>query len=349
MIKLDGNYLEGGGQIVRTALALSTITGKEFEVKGIRKGRKKSGLKNQHLYCVKALQELCGAKAEGAELGSEYLHYKPGKIQGKTISIDIGTAGSITLLLQALLLPSIFADKKVRLKIKGGTDTKWSMPVDYFREILLPQLRKYADIDFKLERRGYYPKGNGKVDIKIKQIEDRSKKIELLEQGYLLHIKGISHASFDLQKANVAERQSRAAKVLLKKLNVPVQIRTEYVNTDSTGSGIVLWAIFSKDKDEIDFNNPIRIGADGLGERGKRAEEVGKEAAERLLEEISYRAPVDRYLADNLIPFLALFGGQIKVSNISNHTLTNIYVVEQFLGKIFSVDKENKIISVKKQ
>ncbi len=280
MIKLDGNHLEGGGQIVRTALALSTITGKEFEVDNIRKGRKSPGLKNQHLYCVKALQELCNAKVKGAELGSEYLHYKPGKISGKTISIDIGTAGSITLLLQALLLPSMFSDKKVRLKIKGGTDTKWSMPVDYFREILLPQLRKYADINFKLERRGYYPKGDGKVDIKIKPKQDKSKKIEIMEQGYLMHVKGISHASFDLQKAEVAERQSRAAKLLLNKLNVPVQIRTEYVNTASTGSGIVLWAIFSKDKDEIDFNNPIRIGADSLGERGKRAEEVGKEAAE---------------------------------------------------------------------
>ena len=148
MISLDGNYLEGGGQIVRTALALSTITGKEFEVKGIRKGRCSSGLKNQHLYCVKALQQLCNAKVEGDKLGSEYLKYTPGKLEGKQISVDIGTAGSITLFLQALLLPCIFADKKVRLKIKGGTDVKWSMPLDYFREILFPQLTKYADIGF---------------------------------------------------------------------------------------------------------------------------------------------------------------------------------------------------------
>lgn len=348
MLKLDGNYLEGGGQIVRTALALSTITGKEFEIDNIRKGRKKPGLKNQHLFCVKALQKLCNAKVEGGELGSEYLRYKPGKIEGKTISIDIETAGSITLLLQALLLPSMFADKKVRLKIKGGTDTKWSMPVDYFREILLPQLGKYADIDFKLERRGYYPKGNGKVDIKINP-KRTSQTIDLIEQGHLLHVKGLSHAHVDLQKAEVADRQAKAAKLMLSKLNVPVQIRTEYVNTDSTGSGITLWAIFSKDKNEIDFNNPIRIGADSLGERGKRAEEVGKEAAERLINEINYKAPVDEYLADNLIPFLALFNGQIKVAKISNHSLTNIYVVEQFLGNIFEVDKENGVISVKKE
>ncbi len=337
MISLDGNYLEGGGQIVRTALALSVITGKEFEVNNIRKGRKNPGLKNQHLFCVKALQELCNAKVKGAELGSEYLKYKPGKIEGKTISIDIGTAGSITLLLQALLLPSIFSEKKVRFKIKGGTDVKWSMSVNYFIEILLPQLRKYADIDFKLERRGYYPKGNGKVDIKINPSR-KSQKIELTGQGYLLHIKGVSHAHIELQKAEVAERQARAAKLVLNKLNIPVQIRTEYVNTDSIGSGITLWAIFSKDKDEIDFNNPIRIGSDCLGERVKRAEDVGNEAAQKLVEEINFKAPVDRYLGDQILPFMAVFSpSKIKVSLVTNHCKTNMYVIEKFLPVKFKI------------
>jgi len=349
MIRLEGSYLEGGGQIVRTALALSTIANQPFEIDNIRKGRAKPGLKNQHLFCVKGLEELCNAKTEGVELGSTYLKYYPGEIKGKTISIDIGTAGSITLLLQSLLIPSIFADSKIRLKIIGGTDVIWSPEFDYFNNVIIPQIRKYADIETSLIKRGYYPKGGGKVDIKIKpkfNLENikEAPKINLTEQHSLIQIKGISHASLDLQKANVAERQAKAAKLILSKLNCPIQIRTEYCETLSTGSGITLWAIFSKDPDEIDINNPIILGADALGERGKRAEQVGKEAAEKLLKEIESKAPVDLHLADNLIPFLSLFSGKIKVSKITNHTLTNIYVCEQFLGKVFEVDKERGII-----
>ena len=350
MIELDGNYGESGGQIVRTALALSTITQKPFEVTNIRKGRPKPGLKAQHLFCVKALEELCNAKVGYAELGSTKLRYLPEKIKGKTISIDIGTAGSITLLLQSLLIPSLFA--KTRLKITGGTDVSWSPQFDYFNNVILPQLRKYADIECSLLKRGYYPKGNGKVDIKIKpkftlETINEAPSIDLTEQHDLMQIKGVSHASTDLQNANVAERQAKAAKLFLNKLNCPIHIQTQYQDTLSTGSGITLWAIFSKDTEDIDFNNPIRLGADVLGEKSKRAEDVGKEAAENLLKEIDSKAPVDSHLADSLIPFLALFGGKIKVSSITDHTLTNIYVCEQFLDKKFKIDKENNIIEAK--
>jgi len=349
MINLNGDYLEGGGQIVRTALALSTITNQPFEVDNIRKGRTKPGLKTQHLFCIKALEQLCSAKTEGVELGSAYLKYIPQKIKPQTVSIDIGTAGSITLLLQSLLIPSILADSKVRLKITGGTDVTWSPQFDYLNNIIIPQIRKYADIETSLIKRGYYPKGGGKVDIKINpkfnvETIKEAPKISLTEQHNLIQIKGISHASSDLQKAQVAERQARAAKLILNKLNCPIQIRTEYSQTLSTGSGITLWAIFSKSPDEIDTNNPIRLGSDALGERGKRSEQVGKEAADKLLKEIESKAPVDSHLADNLIPFLSLFGTKIKVSKITNHTLTNIYVCEKFLGNILKVEKEESII-----
>ncbi len=352
MISLDGSYLEGGGQIVRTALALSTVLQKPFEVTNIRKGRPTPGLKNQHLFCIKALEELCKAKTGYAELGSTKLRYIPDKIKSHTISIDIGTAGSITLLLQSLLIPSLFAKSKVRLKITGGTDVSWSPQFDYFNNVIIPQIRRYADIEASLLKRGYYPKGNGKVDLKIKpkfNLENikEAPSINLTEQHNLIQVKGVSHASLDLQKANVAERQAKAAKLFLNKLNCPIQIQTQYQDTLSTGSGITLWAIFSKDPDEIDIFNPIRLGSDVLGKKGKRAEDVGKEAAEKLLKEIESKAPVDSHLADNLIPFLALFGGKIKVSEITNHTLTNIYVCEQFLGKIFSIYKETRTIEAK--
>ncbi|MBI3026925.1 RNA 3'-terminal phosphate cyclase [Candidatus Woesearchaeota archaeon] len=364
MIKIDGSYGEAGGQIVRTALALSTITQKPFEIYDIRKGRKDSGLKSQHLYCAKALQELCSADIEGAELGSLYLKYHPKKIVAKNLDIDIETAGSITLLLQALLLPSIFLSKPITITISGGTDTRWSMPFDYFFNVLLPQLQRFAKIEAKLLKRGYYPKGNGKVEIKIaskyklndfssfdefhKHLIQNVQKYNLIEQHYLIQIKGISHASSNLQNAKVAERQAEFARNMLKsKYNIPINISTQYQETLSTGSGITLWAIFSKDKDDIDENNPIRLGADALGEQGKRAEIVAEEAAKNLIMEIESKAPVDMHLADQILPFAGLIGNsKIKVSEITNHCRTNIYTINQFLGQVFEIDEENNILSI---
>ena len=364
MIRIDGNFGEGGGAIVRTALAISTITQKPFEVYDIRKGRKDPGLKNQHLYCVKSLQELCNADAEGAELGSVYLKYWPKKISAKNLEIDIGTAGSITLLLQGLLLPTLFVSKPMTIALTGGTDTKWSMPIDYFNNILMPQLQRFAKIECKLLRRGYYPKGNGKVEIKINpklkinefptfedfqsHLRQNTLRYNILGQYNLIQIKGISHASQDLQQAKVAERQAESAqKILRQKYGVPINVTSEYQDTSSLGSGITLWAIFSRNKDDIDENNPIRIGSDALGEQGKKAEFVGKEAADNLIREIESKAPVDRHLADQILPFMALAGGSIRASEITSHCRTNICTVHQFFGEIFEVDEWKTMISTK--
>lgn len=361
MLKIDGNYGEGGGQIARTALALSAITQKPFEVTDIRKGREKAGLKNQHLHCIKALEKLCGAKTEGATLGSTYLKFYPGKIKGGKIEVDIGTAGSTTLLLQSLLLPSFFAPKPVTLRIKGGTNNIWAMPIEYFQEILIPTVAKFCDkITVKLLRRGYYPKGGGEIEIKIKpkyKLSDYSSfekfweelqkngHINSTEQGHLIQIKGVSHASNQLQNNQVAERQAKAAKQMLAKYTDAIQIRKEYCETYSIGTGITLWAIYSKNKDDIDAQNPIRLGGDALGEKGKLAETVGEEAAKMLLDEMNSKAPIDRHLSDNLIPWMALFRpSKIKVAEITSHLKTNIYTTEHFLGKIFEINEKNKEI-----
>lgn len=362
MIKLDGSYLEGGGSIARVALALSTLTQQPFEIINIRKNRPQPGLKNQHLFCVKSLEKLCNAKSENAFLGSTELKYWPGKIEGKTIDIDIGTAGSIPLFLQSILLPAMFANKPVKLNIIGGTDGKWAAPIDYFKEILLPHIQKYAKIECSLIKRGYYPKGNGKVELKISPyykisnfdnfneffsyLKENAPKINSVEQGHLIQIKGISHASLDLQKSGVAERQAKTAEICLRKFNCPVNISISYSETLSTGSGVVLWAIFSKDRNEIDAINPIRLGGDALGERGKKAEEVGNEAANNLIKEIESKSPIDGHLADQILMIMALVGNsRIKTSELTNHAKTNIYTIEKFLGRIFSVEGTSKIIS----
>ena len=363
LIKINGNWGEGGGAIARVALALSTITQKPFEIYDIRKGRKDTGLKNQHLYSVKSLQELCNADTEGAELGSLYLKYYPKKIIAKNLNINIETAGSTALLLQALLLPAMFVSKPITITISGGSDTKWSQPFDYFNNVLLPQLQRFAKIEARLLKRGYYPKGNGKIEIKInpkfklnnfssfndfhQHLKQSLNPYNLIEQYHLIQIKGISHASNGLQNARVAERQAESAQSILKsKYDIPINIIPEYQDTLSTGSGITLWAIFSKNMNDIDENNPIRLGADALGEQGKRAEIVGEEAAKNLIKEVESKAPVDMHLADQILPFMALIGNsKIKVSEITNHCRTNIYTIEQFLGNIFNIDEEKKIIS----
>ncbi|HLC64631.1 MAG TPA: RNA 3'-terminal phosphate cyclase [Candidatus Nanoarchaeia archaeon] len=359
MIEIDGSYLEGGGQIIRTALALSAITQKPFHAANVRKGREKPGLKNQHLFSVHAVQKLCNAKVEGDFIGSTELTFTPGPIEGKTISIDIQTAGSVALLLQAILPPSMFADKKVHLKIIGGTCGTHAAPYEYFENVLLPHLKKFADIKSQLVRRGYFPKGNGEIDLVIKpkftltddivsfsNLKENGPRIILTEQCNLISIKGISHASSDLENAQVAERQAKGARQMLTSFNVPISIRTEYSQTLSTGSGITLWAIFSKDQNEIDENNPIRLGSDALGERGKRAETVGEEAASKLKGYINSKAPADPHFADQILPFMALTSNSIiKTAEITNHARTNIYTIEKFLGKVFGVDDKNKIIS----
>lgn len=361
MIEIDGNAFEGGGQILRTALALSTLTKMPFEIADIRKNRPLPGLKNQHLYCIKALKELSDAKVENAEIGSTKIRFFPSDIKAKTLNIDIKTAGSITLLLQSIIIPSIFANKNIRLKIIGGTDVKWSSPVDYFSNVFLPQISKYTKSSkFVLKNRGYYPKGSGDIDLiihpkyKLKDFENfdtflehirkEGQQIDLNEQGKLIKIKGTSHASKELSRVEVAERQAERSKLILSSLNCPISILTEYRNTPSTGSGITLWATFSMDEEEINFDNPTLLGADSLGEKEKKAEIVGEEVANKLLELIKKGAPVDPYLADQLIPFIALFGGKIKTSKITQHALANAYVCEKFLGKTIEIDEENKVI-----
>ena len=360
-LEIDGSHGEAGGQIARTAVALASLTQQPIRVTNIRLGRPKPGLKAQHLNAIKALEQLCGARAEGAEVGSTELRFWPGLPKGKSFEIDIGTAGSITLLLQALLLPCCFADKKVKLTIIGGTDTSWSPQYQYLVEVLVPHLRKYVErIDMRLLKRGYYPKGGGKVEVEVvpkkdwarknfptfdsfwNELQKKAPKIELLEQGTLLFMKGVSHAAKFLQQRQVAERIAEGAKVALKG---PADIRIEYADAFSPGCGITLWAGFGKENQEVDEANPVLLGADQLGEKGVPAETVGRKAAEKLLDQINSGAAVDEHLEDNIIPWLALCcPSAMRVPKLTPHTRTNMYVVERFLGKVFTVDEDKQVI-----
>ena len=346
IIEIDGSYLEGGGQIVRTALALSIITKKGFHITNIRNNRPNPGLKAQHLTAVNTLAELFDVQVQGNELGSGYLTFIPkdNKLQKSTVLVNIGTAGSVTLLMQSLLPALLFAEKQCTLAISGGTDVEFSPSVDYFSNVFLPHLSRFGNIHFELINRGYFPKGNGMVRIKVMPSSFKEKiPFNLISQQKLIHIKGISHAADDLAGAKVAERQAESAKRAIQGLNAAT-ITTEYRKTFSKGSGITLFALFGDD--EINKRNPVILGSCALGDIRKRAEEVGEEAAHALLKEINIEAAVDCHMADQLIPYLAIVGGAIKTSKITKHTLTNIYAVQKFMNVKFSIDEENKIIKV---
>ncbi len=344
MIELDGSFEEGGGQIIRTALGLSAFTRKPFHITKIRESREKPGLKKQHLEAIHALKKLCNAEVTEDLLGSTELTFDPGIFKPQKIEIDIETAGSITLLLQSLMVPIVFSDKKTTLTIKGGTDVSWSMPFDYFRNVFVPHMKNYANIECNLIKRGYYPKGQGIVEFSASPKQNKEQ-IILVKQEALLAIKGIAYGSLSLQKRNVAERMAETARKELLKLGVPVTVETNYSESASDVCGIVLWSLHGTE-DGVDMKNPVVLGSDCLGERNKTAEDVAKECAVKLQNEIKSGAAVDKNLADNLIPFLGILGGKIKTSEITKHTLANIYVCEKFLGVKYIINKETKEITV---
>ncbi len=320
MITIDGSKGEGGGAVVRTAIALSALTGRPIRIINIRAGRSNPGLRAQHLNAIKAVAMLCTAKVRGLNLGSKEIEFSPDKIKHGKLNVDIGTAGSITLVLQSLMIPASFAEKDVKIEVRGGTDVRWSPPIDYLRFVTVPIMEKFGlNVKIDLLRRGYYPKGGGIVRVDIRPIE-RLKRINLVERGEIKCINGISHAHIGLKERKVAERQANSARKDLFKLDYDLKIKKEYVDTLSYGSGITLWA---------ETKNSV-IGADSLGERGKRAEVVGQEAALGILEEIQSNDPIDKYMGDQIIPYLALASGRVKVSEITRHTTTNVDIANEF-------------------
>ncbi|MFA6072712.1 MAG: RNA 3'-terminal phosphate cyclase [Candidatus Woesearchaeota archaeon] len=343
MIELDGAHGEGGGSILRQSLALSILTKKPFRITQIRANRPSSGLKPQHLASLQLAQKICNAKLLGAQLGSTEIEFYPGDLSSNEITYDIGSAGSITLALQSIILPCLFFEKKIKLNLKGGTDVAWSTPIDYFKEIYLPCIEDYGKLDCLVSKKGFYPKGGGLVSLSIQGLS-LNKPFIRETPGKLIAIKCILHTSKNFWKEETPEKTTEIIKMSFSELKIPISINTLSSTSDDEGGSILFYALFENPTIEDKF---IRTGYSEIFRDDRELTKVISIYSNKLKTQITKNIPVDEYLTDQLIPFLGVVGGSIITENISNHSLSNIYVTEKFCDKKFEIDILNNKISCK--
>lgn len=331
MIEING--AKGGGQILRSSVTLSAITGKSFRIENIRGSRPNPGLKHQHIEAVKAAARLSGAEIEGLEQRSQELEFRPQELQPDNFTVNIGTAGSITLLLDTVLPLTTHFNHNFRVDVKGGTDVKWSPAIEYYRQVKLPLLREFDLIgELNVRKTGFYPTGGGHARLETEPFSMQP--LEIMDRGELQRFEIFSKASGQLKDQEVADRQADEVARKLKKshVSVPVEKNVEYVDTDSPGSSIVLKAVYENSA----------AGFDALGEKGKRSEEVAREVVESFKSFHSSDAAVDTYMADQLVIFLALAGGKVKIPEVTSHVQTSLEVMRKF-GREVEVERDEEL------
>ncbi len=341
VVEIDGSYGEGGGQLLRYGIALAALLGKRIRIYNIRAKRSNPGLRAQHLTAVKVVADLVGAKVNGLFIGSLEILVEPGgRPKSGSYDVDIGTAGSVPLLLQAVLPVLTAARGEVTLKVRGGTNVKWSPPIQYMQHVLLPLLEKFGvKVWLRVHRLGYYPQGGGLVEVRAFPSYPLTP-ISLENAGGLLAIEGISYSSN--LPGHVAERQAKAAIEYLKQEGYGEYVRDMAIEVDTpavgTGSGIVLWA---------KFEHGI-VGGDSLGEKGKRAELVGREAAEKLVAALRSKAPVDSHALDNVTIYMSLAKGRSSViaSGMTSHAETALWLCSRLTGSKYVVERLGEAVKV---
>ena len=342
MLHIDGSYGEGGGQVLRSSLALSALLGMPVRIENIRARRRNPGLAPQHLTGVQAIARVCAAQVTGAELRSQCLTFVPQKApQAGSYTFDVteaargGSAGATTLVLQTVLLPLAFARGDSRLTLRGGTHVAWSPPFHYVAHVLLPVLHRMGlQAHVEITRWGWYPRGGGEIHCHIQGLGGGTRAklnpIDLTSRGTLQRVWGISALS-NLPD-HIARRQRQRAVELLQERGLSPTV--EIVHAPANGQGTVVFLVAEYER--------VAAGFTGLGERGKPAEKVAQEAVVALLAHHDTGAALDPYLADQIILPMALAAGPstFTTSRITQHTVTNIWVVEQFLGPCFQIEGE---------
>ncbi|MBX7221358.1 MAG: RNA 3'-terminal phosphate cyclase [Blastocatellia bacterium] len=330
MITIDGSFGEGGGQILRSSLALSMMTGKPFKIEKIRAGRQKPGLLRQHLTAVKAATEIGQAEVSGDTLGSKELVFRPGKMQSGSYSFAIGTAGSATLVLQTVLPALLTTTEKTELTLEGGTHNPAAPPFPFLEKSFLPLLRRMgANVTVELERPGFFPVGGGKFTAVIEPT-GMLNRLDLCERGTIHEQRATALVA--MLPTDIADRELSLIARRLEWKN-PV-LKTENVTT-SRGPGNVVFI-------EVESEHLTEVFT-AFGEKGKRAELVAEEALKEAKQYVRSEAPVGEYLADQLLlPLAVAGGGSFVTSVLSEHTTTNIEVIRRFLAVHITVTELGK-------
>jgi RNA 3'-terminal phosphate cyclase (ATP) len=330
VVRVDGSYGEGGGQIVRTAVSLSAITRKPVEIINIRAGRKVPGLRRQHFTAVRAIADLFHATVDNLQVGADRIRFIPSldKFEEGSMNIDVQSAGSITMILLTLIPAVSLSGKSLSVRIIGGTDTSMSPTADYLRYVVREAFQTIG-IKFWIQilRRGYYPKGGGIIIAKIDPC-NLPDSIDLLTTRQLEP--RIASVCSQLPK-HIGERQISSALLNLEKNGVHCNNYSfSFERSLSPGSSILVYT-------KSDFG-PF-VGGDSIGMRGRRAEEVGSEAAQRFLETYKANVPVDFFLADMLVLPLSLMKGKsrYRVGRVTEHLKTNLHIASQIVGCKYSI------------
>jgi len=326
-VEIDGSYGEGGGQILRTAVGLAAVTGRAVRVDRIRAGRPRPGLAAQHLTAVRAVAEICGGRLTGDTLASQTLLFEP---QAPPAAGDYawdvadarpgGSAGAVSLVLQAVVPALAVAREDSRLHIAGGTHMAWSPPFDYLRDVWVPMLEGIGiTVAVELEAWGWFPVGQGRVAAQI-GVPKAIRGLRLEERGRLLRVFGRAVAAN--LPAHIPQRMAARAESLLGAAQIPVQVWPERVRAACPGAGIFLTAEYEA----------CRAGFSAIGEVGRSSEEVAEEAVSTLLAHRNCGAALDVHLADQLLPLLALADSpsSFTTERVSRHLTSNAYVVERF-------------------
>ncbi len=335
LLRVDGSMGEGGGQIFRTTIALAALTGRDVEIYNIRRRRKKPGLRPQHLTALGALAEITGAEVEGKAVGSERVVFRPGKIVGGEYRFSVGTAGSVTLVLQALLPVMVFSDREWHVTLEGGTDVPWSPPSDYFSHVFIPLIRKMgARVDFSVKKRGFYPGGGGVVDVHVEG-RDGLGPLRLVERGTLEEL-ALSCVISGLPDHICRRIGKRFVETARKRLG-DIEVNVSSTKTAARDPGVVAVGVAG-------FSNTV-LGCGMPGRRGLRSETIGETIAGELLKDIVVGATVDVHAMDQVAVYMALAGGEstVFVREISSHASTCMSLVEMFTGKHFMVEKVSEV------